>query len=59
MLRTRHPYPSDLTDEEWAILEPLLASSEGRGRSTEVARQARRGRRLLPAQERVFVADAA
>jgi putative transposase len=30
--RTRHPYPSDLTDQEWALLEPLLASSEGRGR---------------------------
>jgi transposase len=25
-------YPSDLTDQEWALLEPLLASSEGRGR---------------------------
>ena len=31
MPRTR-PYPSDLTDEEWALLEPLLASSEKRGR---------------------------
>lgn len=31
MQRTR-PYPSDLTDEEWALLEPLLASSERRGR---------------------------
>ena len=25
-------YPSDLSDEEWALLEPLLASSEKRGR---------------------------
>jgi putative transposase len=25
-------YPSDLSDEEWAILEPLLASTEKRGR---------------------------
>ncbi len=25
-------YPSDLSDEEWAILEPLLASAEKRGR---------------------------
>ena len=32
MPRTRRPYPSDLTDQEWALLEPLLASSEGRGR---------------------------
>jgi transposase len=26
------PYPSDLSDEEWALLEPLLRSSETRGR---------------------------
>ena len=25
-------YPSDLSDEEWAILEPLLLSAEKRGR---------------------------
>ena len=31
MARIRHPYPSDLSDEEWALLEPLLASSERRG----------------------------
>src|SRR5215212_5533754 len=36
----RHPedvmspprYPSDLSDEEWTILEPLLSSTEKRGR---------------------------
>lgn len=28
----RRPYPSDLSDAEWALLEPLLASSERRGR---------------------------
>ncbi len=55
---TRRPYPSDLTGQEWALLEPLLASSEGRGRP-EVAPPARRGRRLLPAQERLRLADAA
>ena len=32
MPRTRRPYLSDLSDEEWALLEPLLASSERRGR---------------------------
>jgi len=33
MPRTRRPpYPSDLSDEEWALLEPLLTSSERRGR---------------------------
>jgi len=26
------PYPSDLSDEEWTILEPLLSSVEKRGR---------------------------
>ena len=31
MPRTR-PYPSDLTHAEWALLEPLLESSERRGR---------------------------
>ena len=33
MLRTRRrPYPSDLSDEEWALLKPLLTSHERRGR---------------------------
>jgi transposase len=32
MPRTCRPYPSDLFDEEWALLEPLLASHEKRGR---------------------------
>ena len=33
MYRTRRrPYPSDLSDAEWALLEPLLASLERRGR---------------------------
>jgi hypothetical protein len=32
MPRTRRPYPSDLTDKEWTLLKPLLASLERRGR---------------------------
>lgn len=32
MSRTRRPYPSDLSDAEWALLKSLLASSERRGR---------------------------
>ena len=32
MSRTPRRYPSDLSDVEWALLEPLLASSERRGR---------------------------
>lgn len=32
MSRIRRPYPSDLSDEKWALLEPLLESAERRGR---------------------------
>jgi transposase len=32
MSRIRRPYPSDLSDTEWVLLEPLLASFERRGR---------------------------
>ena len=32
MPRTRRSYPSDLTDQEWNLLAPLLASPERRGR---------------------------
>jgi putative transposase len=33
----RKPYPSDLTDEQWAILEPLIPASEvGRPREVEM-----------------------
>jgi transposase len=35
MPRTRRPYPSDLTDQEWNLLEPLLASPERRGRPSK------------------------
>jgi len=41
MSRTRRrPYPSDLSDAEWALLEPLLASPERRGRSPKWYRPA-------------------
>ena len=33
----KKPYPSDLTDEEWAILEPLLPPAKGGGRPRTVA----------------------
>jgi putative transposase len=32
MPRARRPYPSDLTDQEWKLLQPLLASPKRRGR---------------------------
>ena len=28
-------YPSDLTNEEWAVLQPLLPVPQGRGRPRE------------------------
>jgi putative transposase len=31
-MHSTSPYPSDLSDAEWALLEPLLESSERRGR---------------------------
>jgi len=32
----RRPYPSDLTDEQWAALEPLLPATKRRGRPRTV-----------------------
>jgi transposase len=39
-MATRRAYPSDLTDPEWAMLEPLLGPAPtGRGRRPTVARR--------------------
>ena len=35
----RHRYPSDLTDAQWAILEPLLPARKAIGRPPRVARR--------------------
>jgi putative transposase len=32
----RRPYPSDMTDKQWTILEPLLPPAKKRGRPREV-----------------------
>ena len=32
----REPYPTDLTDAEWKVLEPLLPPASGLGRPREV-----------------------
>ena len=32
----RKPYPSDLTDERWAILEPLIPRAEPDGRPRSI-----------------------
>ncbi len=35
MSRTHYSYPSDLSNAEWALLLPLLASAVGRGRPSQ------------------------
>jgi putative transposase len=35
----RLPYPSDVTDEEWAILEPLIPGEKPGGRPQEIERR--------------------
>jgi len=35
----RHPYPTDLTDAEWAILEPLVPKPKGGGRPARDRRE--------------------
>jgi hypothetical protein len=32
----RHPYPSDLSDAEWEILQPLVPEPRGFGHPVEV-----------------------
>src|SRR5258708_20160512 len=36
---SRMPYPSDVTDEEWAILEPLIPGEKPGGRPQEIERR--------------------
>ncbi len=36
MLRKRKPYPSDLSNAEWELLQPLLPPETGRGRKRQV-----------------------
>jgi transposase len=35
----RMPYPSDVTDEEWAVLEPLIPAAKPGGRPQEIERR--------------------
>ena len=37
--RERRVYPSDVTDEEWAILEPLIPAVKPGGRPEEIERR--------------------
>jgi putative transposase len=37
--RERRVYPSDVTDQEWAILEPLIPAAKPGGRSQEIERR--------------------
>jgi transposase len=36
---TRKPYPSDLSDEQWAYVEPLLPKRDKRGRKAQHSRR--------------------
>lgn len=36
---TRKPYPSDLTDREWALLEPLIPPTKPGGRPARIQRR--------------------
>jgi putative transposase len=33
----RKPYPSDLNDEEWALIAPLVAQKPGQGRKRSIS----------------------
>ena len=35
----RTPYPTDLTDKQWAFIEPLLPKRDGRGRKPKHSRR--------------------
>jgi Putative transposase of IS4/5 family (DUF4096) len=37
--RERRVYPSDVTDKEWAILEPLIPAAKPGGRPQEIERR--------------------
>ncbi len=37
--RKRRAYPSDVTDKEWAILEPLIPTAKPGGRPQEIERR--------------------
>jgi putative transposase len=34
-MRTRRPYPTDLSDDEWEILKPLIPEAKPGGRPRE------------------------
>ena len=38
--KSKQLYPSDLTDEQWAILEPLIPVNTGQGQPTKVSLRA-------------------
>jgi hypothetical protein len=58
MPRIRHLYQSDLSDEDWTLLEPLLTPSERHGRPTSWAAWPYSRRCVLPLEERLCLADA-
>src|SRR5260221_14644323 len=44
--RERRVYPSDVTDKEWAILEPLIPAAKPGGRPQEIERREKVNRLL-------------
>ncbi len=58
MSRIRPPYPSDLSDAQWILLEPLLASSERRARPQKWPPCAALLMcRLVPVEKRLWLED--
>ena len=52
------PYPSELSDAEWALLEPLLQSSERRARTPKWPARRVADAVFYSAQKRLRLADA-
>jgi putative transposase len=40
-MNERNPYPSDLTDKQWTLIEPLLPKRDGRGRKPKHSQRER------------------
>jgi transposase len=57
--RERRVYPSDVTDAEWAILEPLIPAVKPGGRPEEIERREIESAHCVCAAQWVSLADAA
>jgi transposase len=57
--RERRVYPSDVTDAEWAILEPLIPAVKPGGRPEEIERREIESAHVVCAAQWLSLADAA